>query len=57
MDTTYIDENNNTYSEKWQIIFKQFSNPQAIEYLDIRRVGYNATMQCVVNKVFSQQQN
>lgn len=57
VDTTYTDENNNTYSEKWQIIFKQFSNPQALEYLDIRRVGYNATMQCVVNKVFSQQQN
>ena len=25
--------------EKWQIIFKQYSNPQAIEYMDIRRVG------------------
>ena len=24
---------------KWQIIFKQYSNPQAIEYRDIRRVG------------------
>ena len=57
VDTTYTDENNNTYNEKWQIMFKQFSNPQALEYLDIRRVGYNATMQCVINKVFSQQQN
>lgn len=36
---------------KWQIIFKQYSNPQAIEYRDIRRVGYVATLQCVVNKV------
>lgn len=36
---------------KWQIIFKQYSNPQAIEYLDIRRVGYVATLQCVVNQV------
>ena len=26
-------------NQKWQIIFKQYSNPQAIEYLDIRRVG------------------
>ncbi len=54
VDTTYTDENNNTYNERWQIMFKQFSNPQALEYLDIRRVGYNATMKCVVNKVFSQ---
>ena len=36
---------------KWQIIFRQYSNPQAIEYRDIRRVGYVATLQCVVNKV------
>lgn len=36
---------------KWQIIFKQYSNPQAIEYAEIRRVGYVATLQCVVNKV------
>lgn len=36
---------------KWQIIFKQYSNPQPIEYLDIRRVGYVATLQCIVNQV------
>lgn len=42
-----IDYNNS----KWQIIFKQYSNPQAIEYQEIRRVGYVATLQCVVNKV------
>lgn len=36
---------------KWQIIFKQYSNPQAIEYAEIRRVGYIATLQCVVNCV------
>lgn len=35
----------------WQILFKQFSNFQPIEYLDIRRVGYNATMQCIVSKI------
>ena len=38
-------------NQKWQIIFKQFSNPQAIEYLDIRRVGYTATLQCIVNQI------
>lgn len=38
-------------SEKWQIIFKQYSNPQAIEYLDIRRIGYTATLQVIINQV------
>lgn len=38
-------------NEKWQLIFKQLSNPQAIEYLDIRRVGYTATLKCIVNLV------
>ena len=37
--------------ETWQIIFKQYSNPQAIEYLDIRRVGYSMIFQCIVNRV------
>jgi hypothetical protein len=36
---------------KWQIIFKQYSNPQALEYMDIRRVDYIATLQCIVNQV------
>lgn len=41
-----------TYNNhKWQIIFMQYSNPQAIEYLDIRRVGYSATLKCVVNQI------
>jgi hypothetical protein len=39
------------YNEKWQIIFQQYSNPQPIEYLDIRRVGYTATLKCIVNLV------
>lgn len=39
-------------TSKWQIIFQQFSNPQAIEYYDIRRVGYTATLKCIVNKVY-----
>lgn len=38
-------------NETWQIIFKQYSNPQAIEYIDIRRIGYSATLQCIINKV------
>lgn len=41
----------NNGDEVWQIIFAQFSNPQAIEYLDIKRVGYNMTIQCVVNRI------
>ena len=35
--------------EYWQLIFQQFSNPQAIEYYDIRRVGYTTTLKCIVN--------
>lgn len=38
-------------NDKYQIIFKQYSNPQAIEYMDIRRVGYTATLQCIINQV------
>lgn len=55
LDTTY---NKGTisvpdvYEETWQIIFKQFTNPQTIEYLDIRRVGYVSTMKCIVNKIY-----
>lgn len=37
--------------ETWQIIFKQYSNPQAIEYMDIRRIGYTATLQVIINQV------
>jgi hypothetical protein len=46
-----IDYENGNETEKWQIIFKQYSNPQAIEYMDIRRVGYTATLQCIINRV------
>lgn len=38
-------------NNKYQIIFKQYSNPQAVEYMDIRRVGYTATLQCIINQV------
>jgi hypothetical protein len=47
-----IEVENNGKIERWQIIFSQFSNPQAIEYMDIRRVGYNATLKCIVNKIY-----
>lgn len=42
---------NDKTKETWQIIFKQYSNPQAIEYLDIRRIGYTATLQVIINQV------
>lgn len=38
--------------ERWQIIFTQYVNPQAIEYMDIRRVGYNSTLQCIISKIY-----
>ena len=45
---------NNGKKEKWQLMFIQWANPQPIEYLDIRRVGYNATYKCVVNKIWKE---
>lgn len=42
--------------ERWQIIFEQYVNPQAIEYMDIRRVGYNATLKCIVNKIYEREE-
>lgn len=53
IDNVYTDEDGNTYNEKWQLMFMQQTNPQAIEYMDIRRVSYNMTMRMVVNKVVS----
>ena len=46
---------NNGKKEKWQLMFIQWANPQPIEYLDIRRVGYNATYKCVVNKIYEEE--
>lgn len=41
-----------TYNnKKWQIIFSQYSNPQAIEYMDIRRIGYSSILRCIVNQI------
>lgn len=44
-------------TETWQFIFQQFSNPQAIEYEDIRRVGYTSTLKCIVNLCFDTKLN
>lgn len=41
----------NYENQKWQIMFKQFSNPRTIAYEDIRRVSYTATLQCIVNRI------
>ena len=46
-----LDFGNKTETQKWQIIFMQISNPQAIQYMDIRRVGYTMTLKCIVNRV------
>lgn len=46
-----VEKTINKKNTVWQIIIKQFSNFQPIEYQDIRRIGYNATMQCIVNKI------
>lgn len=46
-ESDLIDYNN----QKWQLIFKQMANPRPIEYMNIRRVGYTTTLQCIVNRV------
>ena len=51
-DVKNKDDDGNIIDEKWQLMFMQWVNPQAIEYLDIKRVGYNSTLKCVVNKVY-----
>ena len=41
-----------TYNnEQWQVMIKQLSNPQTIEYQDIRRVGYSMIFQTIINKI------
>lgn len=37
--------------DTWQIMIKQLSNPQTIEYQDIRRVGYSMIFQTIINKI------
>lgn len=43
-------------NETWQIMFMQFSNFRAIEYMDIRRVGYNSTFKCIISKISEEEQ-
>ena len=38
-------------TQKWQIIFMQMTNPRAIQYMDIRRLGYTMTLKCIVNRI------
>lgn len=47
----YIEKTVNGKKETWQILIKQFSNFQPIEYYDIRRVGYSGIMLCIINKI------
>lgn len=37
--------------KKYQILFKQMSNPTHIYYDDIRRVGYTLTLQTIINEI------
>ena len=46
-----IDYTQGKTTQKWQLIFKQMANPRAIEYMNIRRVAYTTTLQCIVNRV------
>lgn len=50
----YIDLEIDGVQQKWQVMIKQFSNFQAIEFIDIRRVGYSSTFQVIVNKVWEE---
>ena len=49
--TVLIDYKVGKTTQKWQLIFKQMANPRTIQYMDIRRVAYTTTLQCIVNRV------
>lgn len=49
--TVLIDYKVGNNTQKWQLIFKQMANPRTIQYMDIRRVAYTTTLQCIVNRV------
>ena len=51
LDYEVVDKDKKKEVQKWQIMFKQFSNPRTIMYEDIRRVSYTATLQCIVNRI------
>lgn len=55
IDKVFTDEDGKKYNEKWQIMFKQFSNFQPIEYSDLRRISYNSTFQCIIGKIASKE--
>jgi hypothetical protein len=48
---TLIERTKGNVKSTWQVLVKQFTNFQPIEYMDIRRVGYTATMLCIVSKI------
>lgn len=50
-DWETVDKDKKHEIQKWQIMFKQFTNPRTIAYEDIRRVSYTATLQCIVNRI------
>ncbi len=37
----------------YQIMFMQMQNPQAIEYMDIRRVGYQTILKTIISQISS----
>lgn len=43
--------------QTWRLIFKQVINPQTISYQDIRRIGYNLTLQTIITKVYEEEVN
>ena len=49
--TVLIDYKVGKVTQKWQLIFKQMANPRTIQYMDIRRVAYTTTLQCIVNRI------
>ena len=51
--TDYIDITDEDTTERWEIIFKQYTNPRTIQYYDIRRVSYTMTLQVVISKISS----
>ena len=38
-------------NKKYQLLFKQISNPQNIMYQDIRRVGYTMTLRVIIREI------
>lgn len=52
----HVERDGKKILEKWSLMFIQNMNPQFMEYKDIRRVGYNLSLQCVINKVFEKEE-